>query len=396
MLPGVKIIFEGGAIGGVAPSEDRILGLITTAATASPLVMGTAYVLYKYEDLATKTGINATNNAALDATIQDIYNVAGTGTELWLQCHAQTNDSEALAGKIDDFMLKTGYRPKTLGIYHNAASGYAPTVTTGLDAKIWSGKTIAQTKAVALAANKYATVLVLFQGINANWTISETDLVDLTTGSENRVGIVIGNCKNGTNVWGAIGLVLGKIGANTVGTHIGRVKDGKLPVEKMYLTPNLLIENEVVNNAVISDKGYITFRAFVGKAGYFITDDKLATGVTDDFKFITRRRTIDKAYRLAYQRIVEEVNETVPINADGTIQAAWAKALQGNIESHVAINMIGDVSVDTTDPNDKGVKCFINVNQNIVTTEQLNIVLKVRPFGYSKYINVSLGFMIGK
>lgn len=397
MLPGVKITLGNGVVGGVAPNEDKITGFIFSAlAVSGGFAMGNVYALYKYEDLATKTLITPDNNYVVDKVVSDFYAVAGTGTELWVQFHATSNTSEDLANKLNDFLLKSGYRPKNVGIYHNFQSGYTPTITDGLDAKIWLAQTAAQTRAVDSTTNKFAPVRVLIQGIHHSWTTDDTALRTLTSGTSNRVGIVIGFRKDTTATWGALGLVLGKIAATRVSTHIGRVKDGKLPVDQLYLNPSVLLENDTVSPATISDKGYISFRTFVGKAGYFITDDKLATGVLDDYRFLTRARTIDKAYRLAYQRIVEEVNETVPINANGTIKAGYAKALQENIASFVAINMVGDVSTDDTDPNDKGIVCFIDPVQNIVTTEELNVVVKARPFGYSKYINVLLSFTISK
>ena len=53
----------------------------------------------------------------------------------------------------------------------------------------------------------------------------------------------------------------------------------------------------------------------------------------------------------------------------------------------------GNLGVDTSDPTDKGVKCFVDYNQNIAATGRLNVVLQVKPYGYSKYIDVKLGFV---
>ena len=44
--------------------------------------------------------------------------------------------------------------------------------------------------------------------------------------------------------------------------------------------------------------------------------------------------------------------------------------------------------------NDLGVQCYINPDQDILTTNRLDITLKVKPYGYAKYIEVELGFLV--
>ena len=52
----------------------------------------------------------------------------------------------------------------------------------------------------------------------------------------------------------------------------------------------------------------------------------------------------------------------------------------------------GELSADVTNPKDRGVQCFIDPTQNIVSTSRINIKVRVRPFGYGRYIDVYLGF----
>jgi hypothetical protein len=46
------------------------------------------------------------------------------------------------------------------------------------------------------------------------------------------------------------------------------------------------------------------------------------------------------------------------------------------------------------DPQDTGVKCYIDYAQNVVSTGKMEIVLRVKPYVYAKYIDVKLGFMV--
>ena len=47
---------------------------------------------------------------------------------------------------------------------------------------------------------------------------------------------------------------------------------------------------------------------------------------------------------------------------------------------------------DPSDANDTGVECYIDTEQNIVSNSTLNVQLRVKPYGYAKYINCYLGF----
>jgi len=152
------------------------------------------------------------------------------------------------------------------------------------------------------------------------------------------------------------------------------------------------------NPDVINDKGFICPRTFVGKAGYFWNDDLLATAVTDDYALTPRRRVIDKAYRIAYRTLVEELGNDIAVTDDGKIPAAIAKNIQNEVERAIENEMTanGNLGVNPTDDNDTGVECYVDYNQNIVSSSTLNVQLRVKPYGYAKYINCYLGFKTAK
>ena len=53
---------------------------------------------------------------------------------------------------------------------------------------------------------------------------------------------------------------------------------------------------------------------------------------------------------------------------------------------------VGNLGNDPQDPNDTGVVAYVNPEQNIVATSRLEASLRIRPYGYAKYIEVDLGF----
>jgi hypothetical protein len=170
------------------------------------------------------------------------------------------------------------------------------------------------------------------------------------------------------------------------------VRDGALKTLTAF-AGDKAIENADVTT--INNKGYITFRTFVGKSGYFFSDDSLATAVADDYRSIARRRTIDKAYRIAYATLIEFLNDEIPITDDGQLVPAMAKSWETEVEDAIANYMTaeGNLGVDDTDTADTGVKCYIDYAQNVVSTGKIEISLKVKPYGYAKYIDVKLGFI---
>ena len=183
----------------------------------------------------------------------------------------------------------------------------------------------------------------------------------------------------------------GRIAIAPVQRKISRVKDGALTPLVIYAgdQPAELADVETIN-----DKGYITFRTFVGRTGYFIADDNLATSVGDDYRSLTNRRVIDKAYRIAYNQLLDALNDEVPISTDGNLAPAWCAAVSGGVEQAIVTNMTdnGNLGNDPGDPNDTGVECDIPYEQNILATSSIAVGLRVKPNGYAKYIDVELGF----
>jgi len=87
--------------------------------------------------------------------------------------------------------------------------------------------------------------------------------------------------------------------------------------------------------------------------------------------------------------------DEVSVNADGTLQVAIVKGWQADIEGAIARQMTanGELSADVAN-GDSGVECYIDANQNLLSTSKLNVRIRVRPFGYPRYIDVYLGFTV--
>ena len=173
------------------------------------------------------------------------------------------------------------------------------------------------------------------------------------------------------------------------------MKDGAIAADIMYLCSD---RAELGSPDVIHGYGYICPRNFVGKAGYYWSDDKLATAASDDYALIPRRRTIDKAYRIAYRTLVEKLGDEIPVTDQGTIVASVAKAWETDVIAAITNEMTanGELGNDPESDSDRGVRCTVDLNSNIAANSTVNLTLQVKPYGYAKYIDVKLGFLIDK
>lgn len=394
-LPYVRINFANGAIGGSAAMDDGCTGLICTAvAVSGKFALNTNYLITSLKELEA-LGINSAStgaNANVYKCVKEFYEEAPKGTKLYLRGAATSVTVDQLVDKTtanaQALLEYAAGDIRTLMVKVTDAQNYTPTVTHAIDAKVETAITKAQALAEAAAEDLKAPILVLLEGRHYNGT--PADLPNLTQLTDNRVAVVIGDTVTGSK-GAAVGLLAGRIARIPVQRSIARVKDGAMKATEMFIGS---VVAESGSPETIHGKGFICPRTFVGKGGYYWSDDSIATGPTDDYCLIPRRRTIDKAYRIAYLAMLEQVSDEIALTADGKIAPAVCKNMETVMESAIINQMtsVGNLGNDPQDPNDTGVIAYVNPEQNIVATSRLNASLRVRPYGYSKYIEVDLGF----
>ncbi|MEI6062056.1 MAG: DUF2586 family protein [Bacteroidota bacterium] len=394
MLPRVKIDFSNGALGQVSASADGVIGVLCTGApVAGKFVLNTPYKITQFSDLETVLGITVANNPGMVKLFTELFDQSGDGVEVWLKAFADTVTMTtmctlATTAGIQDLLQTANGKIRTIIVHRTPAVGYTATITAGLDGDVATAMAAAQVAATWAADTLKAPVLILIAGLYYSGTASA--LTDLTTSTNNRVGIMIGDTVSGNGC--AIGILGGKLALAPVMRHIGRVKDGALlGLSSAYLATTLVEKSDVGS---IHDKGYIALRTHVGRSGYYFTDDPLATPVTDDYNHITARRTVDKAYRIAYDTLLNELLDEVPVTDAGLISVAYAKSVETKVENAIINSMTinGELGNDPANQNDTGVTCWIDNTQNIVATGLVSVTLKVKPYGYARYITVQLGF----
>ena len=402
-LPGLNIQFSNGNIKTVVPTDDSVFGMLASAvAVTGKFELKTPYKLRGMQDVAKLGILPDTGNYVLYNSLLEFYTEAGEGAELWLMGFARNT-------KVSDWFTPdatTGIIPASKLL--DAANGkisllftkYSPedprdNIVNGAGEDVWNALVKAQSFADSYTAQNYAPVFVLLEAFLFDDSILA--LPDLTQDTKNRVGIFVGDTKARSTTpetYGAANHILAaRLSKLGVQENAGKVKRGALATTTAFVIDTPVEHYDV---EALHDKGYITFRTHVRKAGYYITDDPLATSPTDDYSHITRRRVADKAFRIAHNVLSGSILDDFDVNNDGTINEIYAASIEADVESaiYTLMTLNGELSADKTNPKDLGVKAHIDRETNVVTTGRVSMVLKIRPKGMLRWLDVALGYDI--
>jgi len=393
-LPRIKIQYLNGQLGTVEENSDGLLALVIGAvAVASTFALDTPYTITSMDDLAA-LGITAANNAILYQRVSEFYDEADEGTKLILYGVSPAvtmtelcDYTETAAGYIRNLIEKENGALKGIAIA-NVNTATAEESADGIDPDVLTALPKAQQLAEWAATELYAPLFVILEG--RNYDASKT-LKDLSQESYNRCAVLLGDTTSGSK-GASVGILLGRIASIPVQRNIGRVKDGVLSPALMYIGTDKIDESSTLV-ASIYDKGYITPRKYAGRTGYYYTDDRMACEDTDDYAHLASRRVIDKAYRIVYDTMLDMLLDELEVNEDGTLQAAVVKSWQQTVVNAVNTQMTADGELSAGSDGD-GCVCYIDEKQNVVSTSEIAVTLKVRPMGYARYIDVLLGFQV--
>lgn len=388
--PGVTIVIENGALGQVPQTDDAIMGLLIQGPAVSgglQLVTPTLLTsLADAEDVGIDAAYDTANTVRAYKHIKEFYDEAGTGAQLWISLVGQAVSMEDMVDKAEaNYAVKlldaAGGTIRVLGVTRSPAGGYTPNTTANqIDLDVVTAIDFAQALGEEYAG-KFAPLRIVLEA--RAYTGTSGSLVNLKLRDDNRVALLLGDTVTGGG--GAVGLLLGRLAAIPVQRNPGRVKSGSLTLAAAYVgsqTP------EVAAGAIttIHDKGFITIGNYPRKAGYYFTDDPTATSATDDYNSLARGRVIDKAITIAYDTFVNEILDEVEINpTTGRIAVDQAKYYQAIIENAIDVAMTANGEIS-------GVSTLVDPTQNVLTTGEICVELRIVPVGYAKAIVVKLGF----
>lgn len=379
-LANVYIELVRNGLGLVAETSDNVCGMVLPGvAVEDKIALNEPRAIYS-TDGAKALGIDATGgNAEAWRQIKEFYDVAGNGAKLWViltaavtRLSAMVDKSEATApGRL--LVNAGGGEIVAIGLVSGAA---ATSTVDGLDSEVYA----AMLRAQGLADEFTEKMMPYITIIEGKGMTTADALRDLGTENNYRTAVMLG-C-TAASASASVGLVLGNIAAIPVQRKISRVKNGNLPIIEGYLTDGEPLEGRE-DLGTINDKRFIIFRKFPNRSGYFFNGDFTATSPTDDLNVIARVRVIDKAMKIAYNTYVEELDDDVEVNTDGTLNKAVAAYLKDKIENQVNNAMSGEIS---------SFEATIDTSIDILAGNAQKIYLDITPKGYLNPIRVILGF----
>ena len=385
----VQITLANGQLGGTLQTSDGVAGMLLTGVTEGTYAIGTPVLLTRFDDLAT-AGITATGNPFAYRQVQEFYKEAGNGAKLYLMLAPATMTVDMMAdGTVDGSAKKlldhASGKIKLLGIMTNddavATATSEPTeVTNAINEAVYT----AAVNLAALASNYFADqkpFRAIIGGTSFNGAGDELRNISEGT-TNNRTAIVVGDTVSGNAA--CLGLLLGRLSAIPVMRKISRVRTGAVATATAFLGTST-IEAAAPQMALIAENGFITWWTYPNVAGYFFSGDDTYSARTDDYHSLARGRVVDKAHIIAYTTFVQEVDDEVPVNEDGTLDAGFCKWLSGQIINQLNNTMTANREISSA-------QCLIDPTQNILSTNQLRVVLKIIPVGYATDIIISLGF----
>ena len=391
-LPRVKIRFLNGQLSIVGESADGLMGLIIGVSQNSGL-RGKAKTITSLSDLKNELHLTEADDDALFEQVDLFYKEAEPGTKLVIYgvdpdksatdiCDPdeETQSLLHLAHLTNGKLRGVGIAFVNQAIVDEGDYDIADDVVSALPA--------AQTTAEKITNELYAPLFVVIDGY---LFYRPNNLFPLTDKDYNRVSVLIGASQEYTPTSQSImGTLLGRISKIPVQRNIGRVKDGPLNIDQITLYVYEL-EEKPTWVSEIYEKGYIVPRKYIGRSGFYFADDWMACDASDDYAHLTARRVIDKAYRIVYDTLLEQLLDELELNSDGTLQHAVVKSWQQMVENAINRSMTvnGELS---SDEDGSGCVCYINPAQDVVATSKIEVSVKVRPHGYARYIDVNLGF----
>jgi len=389
-LPDVHISESNGNIGGLIATSDGTVGIVMTGATEGTVTAGTPFSVGSATDI-TALGLTNTNNAAAVKFFADFLAESANQNinqfKLFVLLVASTMKVNQMADNTNangakKLMDYAAGKIRVIAVMSNDTlvypGGTGLTQVGGINDDCYTAIANLQTLCAA-----YATAQKPCRGIVAGTSFNGTaaNLIDQTANTKNKVLCLIGDTVSGTGC--ALGVLLGRIAAIPVQRKISRVKDGAIQSTTAFISTTSA--DVYASTEAIYDKGFVTFRQFASKTGFYFGGDQTCSATTDDYHLFCRGRVSDKARVLGYAVLVNEIDDEVLTVAGGQIDPGYAKWLESLVVNQLKLQMVAVGNCSAVD-------AFVDPAQNIVSTSQLNMVLKIRPVGYNSDIEVVLGY----
>jgi hypothetical protein len=235
---------------------------------------------------------------------------------------------------------------------------------------------------------------------NIQGTTDLTTLTNLATLTANNVSAVIGQdaAGQGNYLYVTQGKSITCLGATLGAVALAKVSDDIAWISKFNMSSGTELDTIAFANGTLvsslsqstlntlDNNRYIFLIKYVGIAGSYFNDSHCAVAVTSDYAYIENNRTIDKAIRGIYSSLLPNLNSPLQLNADGTLQNTTV----AYFTSQASVNL--DEMIRQTELS--AYQVLIDPTQNVLSTSNLTVSVKLVPIGVARQITVKIGFTL--
>lgn len=168
------------------------------------------------------------------------------------------------------------------------------------------------------------------------------------------------------------GIYAGWVSACKLGKSPGEVALGSVP-GIVKLLPEGINDGHI---QALDEARYITFRQYIGLAGYYVTNGRMMAPEISDFQYVEARRAMDKACAVVRKAALK--------HEQGGASPSGLDALEGDLSAPLE-TMAGAGEITSG-------RVIIPKDQDVIGTSTLNTKVRIVPIPIMRWIELDIGF----
>jgi hypothetical protein len=214
--------------------------------------------------------------------------------------------------------------------------------------------------------------------------------------SHNRISVGFGTCDISTAKplagWGApsrpiVDAMAATAAKSLISTDLGRVASGSL-------TGVTAISHDEYLSETLDAERLTTTRTWIGRPGFYFTNVRIKSDPGSDYLYWQFGRVMDVASATTYLAQQLFISIGVRTNSDGTIDERDAQRLETRVMEPLRNQLTQPSNAEGTQGHVSELAYAIDRTNNLQTSQTLLSEVSVRPLGYPKFINTTLGFKL--
>lgn len=166
--------------------------------------------------------------------------------------------------------------------------------------------------------------------------------------------------------------------ANGIATQPMQVVGGALP-------SIVNLNRDEFKNPGLNDARLATLRTYSKEPGFYITNVPTLASPASDLADWPNLMVINKAQKFALKALFPFTGKPLKVNANGTLQEDEATRIEARVQAQLKA-----VLVDSKNAED--VLVAVDRTNNVKLTSTVKVSIRVKAFGYAKFIEATVGF----